>query len=132
MPFQFQWNKDKTVMIYKATEDWNWKDYHLVVRSSLFWLQKHEGLVDVLIDLTGSTREKLPSGAKAHIRSFTKKQNKNLSGRVIVLGVSSDEETSLGVDEQRQITTNDGVIRFAATLDEAVEQFRSWRAEERQ
>lgn len=129
MPFQFQWNKDKTVMIYKATGDWNWKDYHLVVRSSLFWLQKHEGLVDVLIDLTGSTRDKLPAGAKAHIRSFTKQQNKNLSGRAVVLGASPEDQAMLGLDEQRQMTTSEGVIRFVDTLDEAVEIFRSWRTE---
>jgi len=131
MGFQFQWNKDKTVMIYKAVGDWNWKDYYTVVRSSLFWMQQQAddgGVVDVLVDFSDSTRAKLPAGIQAHIRAFTKQQHRRMSGRVVVLGFPPEGEQSLGVDDKRQIHTADGVIQFVDTLAEAIAVFRQWRS----
>lgn len=133
MGFQFQWNKDKTVMIYKAVGDWNWKDYYTVVRSSLFWMQQQkddDGVVDVLVDFSESTRAKLPAGIQAHIRAFTRQQHQRMSGRVVVLAFPAEGEQSLEVDESRQLHTTDGVIQFVDTLNEAIVVFRQWRQAE--
>jgi hypothetical protein len=112
MAFKFQWhNEEKTVMRYVVEGDWNWRDYHVVVRQSLFSMHRHDQTVDSLIDLRSSTRLALPSGAANHVRSFGKKQSPALSGRALVLGLSAEVAAELGAVDGR-LATVDGEVIF--------------------
>jgi hypothetical protein len=119
MGFRFKWYNDaKTVMRYIAEGDWNWRDYHAAVRASTFSMHNHPHSVDVLVDLRGSTRAKMPSGLAAHVRTFGKKQTPALSGRAVVIGLPHDDEIALALDADRTLLNQEGgKIHFVA--DEA-------------
>ena len=129
MAFKFQWaDEDKTVMRYVIEGDWNWRDYHVVVRQSLFSMHRHDQPVDSLVDLRGSTRPSLPSGAANHMRSFGKKHTPALSGRALVLGVSAEQAAELGAVDGR-LSTPDGEVVFVDDDDAAWAVIRGWRGE---
>lgn len=130
MPFDFKWdNPEKTVIRYRAQGDWNWKDYHTCVRVSLFSLPKGDIVVDSIIDLRDSTRPKMPSGVLGHVRSFGRKHHPTLSGRAILIGLPKEAESQLGLNDQRQLPTTDGMVQVVDTDDDLEATLRTWQAE---
>jgi hypothetical protein len=124
--FEFRWDDDeKTIMRYSADGDWNWKDYHMCVRMSLFTLHRHETPVDTIIDFRGSTRPTFPSGAQAHVRTFTKKHHPALTGRVVVIGCPPEVAAALGLIDS-ELRTPDGLIRCVNSDEDAQQVIRQW------
>ena len=106
MPFRFEWKDDsRRVICYIADGDWNWKNYHHAVRASTFTLSAVDHPVECLIDLRGSTRQTMPSGLNAHVRSFGKKAQANLSGRAVVIGMPPQGMASLQLDGENTLLT---------------------------
>lgn len=131
MPFEFQWYDEdrKTAMRYSASGHWNWRDYHTCVRASTFTLHGHDEDVDTVVDLRGSTRETLPSGLPAHVRTFGKKLYPQFSGRAVVIGMPPEGLEALEVTESRELPTPDGVIRFVDDEDALNAVLQAWRDE---
>ena len=130
MPFTFQWeNEERTLIRYIATGDWNWKDYHTVVRISLFSIPKTVTLVDSIIDFTGSTRPALPAGLLGHVRTFGKKHHASLSGRAIVIGLPKSGEAQLNAQDSRQFITPDGMVQFVDSEDDILDVLSTWQTE---
>jgi hypothetical protein len=102
-----------------ALQDWNWKDYHAVARVSSFALTQHPGPVHLLIDFREQTRPGLPAGTAAHMSSFGKRIVPALSGKVVALGVTTQERAALPLNDQGQLETKDGVVCFAESDEEA-------------
>jgi hypothetical protein len=122
MPIRFEWlSKEKKVMRYVVEGDWNWFEYHRVVRISTFQMMNHPHFVHSLIDMRGSTRPKLPAGIAAHARTFGKKGTEALSGFAIVIGLP-EETVSEITDYDGTLETADGRVYFAKT-DEQVQEF---------
>ena len=121
MGFTYTWDDpdNLSVMRFTATDPWTWNDYHKAVRMALFTLHNHPQPVDLIIDLSPATR--LPGGALAHVRSFGKRLNPSMTGRVIVIGLDAEIEARLraGRDE-RVLQMQDRTIYFAD--DEAAAQ----------
>ncbi len=114
MPFRFAWrDQQKNVMVYSADGQWNWRDYHHAARASAFALMAGQPPVDCVIDLRGSARPQLPAGAAAHVRSFARKTQANLSGRAAVIGLDAAEAARLGADAAGMLPTADGMVTFA-------------------
>lgn len=112
MPFRFQWRDEtKRAICYIVDGDWNWRDYHQAVRAAAFTLMQAEHPVDSVIDLRGSTREALPAGAAAHLRSFARVTQARLTGRAAVIGMPNVEVEGM----------TDGVLRAADGLVQFVE-----------
>ena len=129
MPFRFEWKDDsRRVICYIADGDWNWKNYHHAVRASTFTLSAVDHPVDSLIDLRGSTRQTMPSGLNAHVRSFGKKAQANLSGRVVVIGMPPQGMASLQLDGENTLLTADGFVRFVESASELEEVLKAWLA----
>ena len=129
MPFRFEWKDDsRRVIRYIADGDWNWKNYHHAVRASTFTLSAVDHPVDSLIDLRGSTRHSMPSGLNAHVRSFGKKAQANLSGRVVVIGMPPQGMASLQLDGENTLLTADGFVRFVESASELEEVLKAWLA----
>lgn len=121
MPMRFAWyDDDKTIMHYIIEGDWNWRDYHAGVRASIFSMHRHPHQVHALIDLRGSTRPALPSGAAAHMRSFGKRLAPALSGVAVVLGLPAGAHDALVLDEAGTLPTTDGRVYFVDSEDEAL------------
>ena len=94
MGFTSAWDDDsQSVMRFRAEGVWNWNDYHKAVRMAMFSLHKHDRPVDVIVDL--SSTDHLPGGAVAHVRSFGKRLNPNMTGRAIVIGLDTQTEQAL-------------------------------------
>lgn len=120
--FDYNWyDQSKTVIQYSARDNWTWKDYHSVVRASLYTVQSQPNTVHTLIDFSTGQRAKFPAGISAHAQTFGKKLTPNLSGNAIVIGASITALEQLGVAESRVLLTKDGEVRFIAGLD-AVQQ----------
>jgi hypothetical protein len=119
MPFKIEWmTPAKTVMLYRVTGDWNWFDYHRVVRVSIFQMTNHAPQsVHSVVDLRGSTRPKLPSGLAAHVRTFGKRYTPALSGKAIVLGLPPEALTQIVVEPNGTLETDDGRVYFVADDD---------------
>ncbi len=129
MPFRFEWKDDsRRVICYIADGDWNWKNYHHAVRASTFTLSAVDHPVECLIDLRGSTRQTLPSGLNAHVRSFGKKAQANLSGRAVVIGMPPQGMASLQLDGENTLLTTDGFVRFVESASELEEVLQAWLA----
>lgn len=127
MGFEFHWyDEAQTVMCYAAEGDWNWRDYHACARASVFSMHKHPHPVHVLIDLRGSTRDRLPGGLLPHVRTFGKKLAPAQSGRAIVIGLTQEAEAKIGVDEQRQLVTPDGFVQFVDTEADLEALLQAW------
>ena len=130
MPFRFEWrDASKRAMTYVAEGDWNWRDYHQAVRASAFTLMMADGSVDSVIDLRGSSRERLPAGAAAHTRTFGKVTQARLTGRAIVIGLDIAEVEALGVRSDGILETADGIVRFVASEGELERVLAEWAAE---
>lgn len=113
MGFRFRWYDDtQTVMHYIAEGDWNWRDYHACVRASLFSMHRHTQDVHSLIDLRASTRATLPAGLQAHVRTFGKILAPALSGNAVVIGLPQGALAQLGAENDQQLETTDGLVRF--------------------
>ena len=118
--FDYNWyNDDKTVIRYAARDNWTWKDYHSVVRASLYAVQSQPGPVHTLIDFSTGHRDKFPGGLAAHARTFGKQLTPNLSGDAVVIGVPPDALAKLGLTETRELPTADGTAHFVDTEDDA-------------
>lgn len=130
MGFEFQWDTDDKIAIrYTASGEWNWKDYHLCVRQSLFMLHKHEISVDSIIDIRQGTRQELPKGASSHVRTFGKPFQPNLSGRAVAIGFPHDALDELNVNAEKILQTPYGMVRFVDSDEEAYETLQQWREE---
>jgi len=114
MGFEYSWDDDEaqTVLRYTAVgDDWNWNDYHKTVRTALFALHRIGHAVDVVVDL--SDTDHLPGGAVAHVRSFGKRQNPNLTGRAVVIGLDRDiERTLTGGSDERVLRFGEQILYF--------------------
>ena len=129
MPFRFEWKDDsRRVIRYIADGDWNWKNYHHAVRASTFTLSAVDHPVECLIDLRGSTRQTMPSGLNAHVRSFGKKAQANLSGRAVVIGMPPQGMASLQLDGENTLLTADGFVRFVESASELEDVLQAWLA----
>ncbi len=127
MPFRFQWkDPSRRAICYIAEGNWNWREYHQAVRASAFTLLDAEPGLHCVIDLRGSARAQLPAGAAAHARSFGRVTQANLSGRAVVIGLSSAEQARLGVGAEGSFTTADGDVHFVDTDDELERLLAAW------
>jgi hypothetical protein len=120
MGVRFQWESaEKRVIRYVAEgDDWNWKDYHKIARISSFAMHNLGHKVDVIFDLTQSTR--LPGGAIAHLRSLGKSEGAPLSGRVIIVGLdASIEQRLLAGSAIRSLEFGDQKLCFADNEEQA-------------
>lgn len=126
MPIRFEWvSPEKRVMRYVIAGDWNWHEYHRVVRVSIFQMMNHpEGCVHSLIDLRDSATT-FPAGVQAHARTFGKRYTPALSGRVIVLGMPDRMKAQLRL-ENDTLTTPDGVAYFVDTLEAVQALLEQW------
>ncbi len=126
--FDYGWyDDDKTVIRYAARDNWTWKDYHAVVRASLYAVQTQPHTVHTLIDFTTGTRPKFPSGVAAHARTFGKQLVGNLSGNAVIVGVPAQAQAQIGVSKDGNMQTPDGTIVFvdvAAKVDSVLAQWR--------
>lgn len=130
MGFRFEWyDDDQTVMHYIAEGDWNWRDYHSCVRASTFAMHRHPNPVLSLIDLRESTRQTMPSGLAAHVRSFGKKLTPALSGEAVIIGMPSDAQAQL-TDGDKTLDGASGTIYFVETEDELKTLLESLRDEQ--
>ncbi len=128
MGFEFAWDDDsKRAIRYTASGDWNWKDYHLCVRQSLFTLFKHTQPVDSIIDIRSSARAELPRGLAAHASTFGKPFTDILTGRAVAIGFPAEALKSLGVSAAGELITPTGVVRFVADDAEARAVLTAWR-----
>ena len=131
MPFRFAWKDDsRRVMCYIAEGDWNWRDYHHAARASTFTLSGVDHPVDRVIDLRASGRAKLPAGASAHLRSFNRATQACLTGRAIVIGIPPSELAELGLDDENNLTTADGIIKFVSDEEAMEGVLREWGGED--
>ena len=129
MPFRFEWrDQSQRAMCYVAEGDWNWKDYHQAVRASAFTLMSAEQSVDSVIDLRGSTRNNLPAGALAHVRSFGRITQARLSGRAAVIGIPAAELASLQLRSDASLQTADGFVKFVESEAELESLLGEWAA----
>ena len=130
MPIHFKWHDEsKRAMRYSADGDWNWKDYHQAARASAFSLTAVDHPVDSVIDLRASTRQSLPAGAPAHVRSFGRVSQARLTGRAAVIGLPEREAEGLGLSPERTLSTSDGFIVFVDTDAELGQLLAEWAAD---
>jgi hypothetical protein len=126
--FAYKWaNPEKTILRYTAKPGWTWRDYHACARVATLNLASHTTPVDILIDLSASTR--IPSGFAAHSRTFGQPLVPVLSGRAAVIGLPDESLTALLPDGSRLLPTEAGQVYFAATEADALAQLAEWRAE---
>ncbi len=127
MPFRFEWkDESKRAICYIAEGIWNWRDYHQAVRASAFTLLDAQPNVHSVIDLRGSTRTALPAGAAAHVHSFGRITQVNLSGRAAVIGVDSARWADLGLSADGSLVTADGLVRFVESEAELERLLEMW------
>lgn len=127
MPFRFEWkDESKRAICYIAEGTWNWRDYHQAVRASAFTLLDAQPDVHSVIDLRGSTRTDLPAGAAAHVHSFGRITQVNLSGRAAVIGVDSARWAELGLNADGSLVTADGLVRFVESEAELERLLEMW------
>ena len=125
--FDYAWDNDaKTVMRYSARDNWNWKDYHAVVRASLFTIQSQPHPVHTLLDFSTGSRVRFPAGIGAHSQSFGKKLSPNQSGKAVVIGVPADALAKLGLGASAVLTTPDGEVHFVQSDAEARALLANW------
>jgi len=127
--FAFKWvDVEKTILRYTAKPGWTWRDYHACARIATLTLTPRATPVDILIDLTASTRT--PSGLAAHSRTFGEALVPALSGRAAVIGLP-DEDLQVLVPDGTRVLPNQsgGEVYFAATETEALAQLEAWRAQ---
>ena len=130
MPFRFEWKDDsKRAIVYIATGEWNWRDYHQIVRAAAFSLTAVDHPVDSVIDFRASARDGLPAGAAAHIRSFGRATQANLSGRAAVIGLGASEIERLRLGPGRTLITSDGVVKFVDSMAELQNLLAEWAAD---
>lgn len=124
--FAYSWaNPEKTILRYTAKPGWTWRDYHACARVATLNLASHTTPVDILIDLTDSTR--IPSGMAAHSRTFGQPLVPILSGRAAVIGLPDEALKALLPDGTRLLPTESGQVYFAATEADALAQLEAWR-----
>lgn len=119
MAFQYEWrDENKRAMVYIVEGDWNWKDYHHVVRVSTFSMTGIEHPVDSVVDLRDSTRPTLPAGLLGHVRSFGRKKHPKLTGRALVIGLPPEGIKILQLLDNNTLPTSDGYVKFVDTLED--------------
>lgn len=131
MNFRFKWyNPQQTVMLYLAEGDWSWRDWHACNRAAAFsMLHREPGSVHALVDLRGSTRQAMPSGMKAHLRTVGQKLSPALSGRALLLGMPPEAEATLETDSERRFETIDGFLQFVDDEASAQHILAQWETE---
>ena len=127
--FAYSWaNPEKTILRYSAKPGWTWRDYHACARIATLTLTPRATPVDILIDLTASTRT--PSGLAAHSRTFGQALVPALSGRAAVIGLPQADLEALVPDGSRILPNQSGgQVYFADTEAEALAQLEAWRAQ---
>lgn len=129
MPFQFEWrDSSRRAMVYRAAGDWNWRDYHQAVRASIFSIMTVSGPVDSVIDLRGSQRSRLPAGLQAHVRSFGRRHQAQLSGRAVVIGLPRADVDGLLLAGDGSLSTADGLVQFVDDESDLDALLRDWSA----
>ncbi len=125
MPVHFEWtDATKTVLRYRVEGQWNWNDLHKHLARAAFQMDSVDHPVDLLLDLRGSSQ--LPAGAVAHLRSVGKKQHRNSSERVIIVGLPREVAQRLAGDT-REYRIESRIIRFADTEAEISAILQAWR-----
>lgn len=128
--FKWRWyDAEKTAIVYEAQGLWTWKDYHAIVRISLFSLPRTGQPIHSIVDLRGSTRQQMPSGLLGHVRSFGKKHHPILSGRAICIGMTPAGERELQLVEGRILPTPDGFVQFVDDDESLARLLAQWREE---
>lgn len=129
MPVRFEWrDPSKRAMCFIAEGAWDWKDYHQAARASAFSLTGLEHAVDSVIDLRRSARTDLPAGAAAHVRSFGRRTQVNLSGRAAVIGLPEGARKGLGLGADGTLETPDGLVKFVESEAELDQLLAEWAA----
>jgi hypothetical protein len=128
--FSYAWyDDDHRALVCRAGPGWSWRDYHACALVASYALNDGaEGLVDMVIDLRPGARERLPAGARAHVRTFGKRLHPRLSGRAIVIGCPPADIAVLDAAGDGQMATPDGAVWFVADDDAAVALLAGWRA----
>jgi hypothetical protein len=130
MPILFTYNwvdPEKTILRYVALPGWSWRDYHACARIATITLTPRAIPVDILIDLSATTR--VPSGLAAHSRTFGQALVPALSGRAAVFGLPEEAIKALLPDGNRTLPTQTGQVYFAATEADALAQIEAWRTQ---
>lgn len=126
MPVKFVWDANlENVVRYTFDGAWNWKEFHRVVRVSIFSFYKATALVDLIVDFRGTT---LPAGAVGHIRTIGKKQNEYMSGRAVVIGLDAATVHNIGAVDGI-FRTGEQIIAFVDDDDQAYQIIQLWRKE---
>lgn len=127
MAVKFNWDDhEKTVLLYTLEAGWNWNDLHKNLARSTLWFDQAEQPIDRVIDLRGT---QLPGGAVGHLRSLGKKQHRNETERVVIIGVpDSVVQLVTAGHPDREYRTGTRIVRFADTLEEARAIIAQWRA----
>ena len=129
MPVHFKWHdEDRRAMRYSADGQWNWKDYHQAARASAFSLSAVDHPVDSVIDLRLSARASLPAGAAAHVRSFGRRTQAQLTGRAAVIGMPEGEAERLGFSAERRLPTGDGYVELVESEAQLERLLAEWAA----
>ncbi|MGB1288247.1 MAG: hypothetical protein ACPG7F_17045 [Aggregatilineales bacterium] len=127
MGFRFKWlNDEKKVMVYEASGDWNWRDFHAVARAASFSTYQSQHAIDILLDLRESTRTALPSGLRVHLRTLGKKHTPAMTGRAIVIGFPVADESQVALDDNRSFATSDGRAYLVNDESELSELLERW------
>ncbi len=128
MGIRFEWyNPEKTIMRYIAEPEWNWHDYHRVVRVSVYQMMSlPEKSVHSLIDLRLSINGRFPLGAMAHSRTFGKRYMPALSGNAIVLGMPLHILQTLP-QTNRVLEGQDGRVYFVDNEEDIAPLLDTWK-----
>lgn len=122
--FKFEWyDEARTALRYSALDAWTWRDYHACMHIATFSLMHlPERSVHTIIDLRPATRPRMPSGLKAHGRTFGKRLSPALTGHAIVIGMPEEDRASLGLEADGTFTAVDGVVVFVNDDEALAEQ----------
>jgi hypothetical protein len=128
MPVHFTWHDTlENVARYTFEGAWDWKEFHRVVRVSIFSFYKATALVDTLVDFRGTT---LPAGAAGHIRTIGKKQNEYMSGRAVVIGLDAETIRKVGAVDG-VYRAGEQVVAFVGDEAGAGDTIRRWREDDK-
>lgn len=117
----------KRVLRYIAEDPWNWKDYHKAVQISRFALHGLTHDIDVIVDLSRSSR--LPAGALAHVRTFGRRITPAMTGRALVIGMDEALVTVLcGDSGMTRAQFGEQTLYFVKNEAEAQALLADWTA----
>lgn len=125
MPVDFEWDDPgKTILRFRATERWDWNEFHKHLRRCTLRIDESDHPVDLIFDLRGT--ERMPAGSVGHLRSLGKSIHAQHPPRAVVIGVDDDLQAQLGVSAGA-LRGVDRLLRFAADDSEAYAIIADWR-----